>query len=419
MSKFKRIFIYTHFVLVLICYPLLSYAEWKGPEEVIVGTWGADSEQFYFKAQDTADLFPKNFVVDKDGNIIIRDEGNFRILIYSQVGQLKNVIKKPSELPETDTQYYWPWGIKLVNNNWIAIDCDAQKDIEGKYTIKKCFLDYNGKIVKKTEWGEIFPLKGGYFLKKDNKYNLYSPTGQLLETHKEKPLELGVVDTKKIRKKQYKVTIKYPDKTYQFTGKRFRGKHFRDAYKNLYWVENFVERVKKEDIISYRVFICNACDDNVSLFNMPQSQYEPQPENMKGAPTWVPVPIIEYGEPIASLAGNIYCWARTKTEYKILKWTWQGEPDAPQSLKANSRKKSSVLTWQKPVEGAATVTAYEIYRSSDVCGPLNKIKKVKKGVLQYTDKKVKEGETYYYQVCAERGSGYSGYSNKAVGSIKD
>ncbi len=32
---------------------------------------------------------------------------------------------------------------------------------------------------------------------------------------------------------------------------------------------------------------------------------------------------IQYGPPVLDANGNIYCWARTPTQYKILKWVWQ------------------------------------------------------------------------------------------------
>ena len=400
--------------LVLVCLLWkfqLCFGAWQGPTEIITGQWGAGETQFGFKSDDMGDAFPYYFFISNEGPIIVYDLINSRIKLYDSNGMLLKNIIPPVENPRS-------WAIRPIL-------------IESKILLlldKIYYLSLNGDLVKKIDYPEQIQrinrwviINSKIYLEQAKPYKciVLSSDGQLIETYKERSLELGVVDTNKIKRKQYKITIKYPDKTYQFMAKRSRSRHFRDAYNNLYWVEKFLEKVNKEDIFSYRVFICNACDDNVFLFNMPQSQYEPRPPDSINYPTWTPVPIIEYGEPIVSPAGDIYCWARSKTEYKILKWTWQGEPDAPQSLKANSREKSLVLTWKKPVEDAATITGYEIHRSSDVCGPFNKIKKVKKGVMQYTDKKVEEGETYYYRVCAERGSGYSGYSNKAVGSIKD
>jgi hypothetical protein len=395
--------------LFLLTISSMAFAGYVGPFTVVEGGWGSGDLDFGFESGDTMDSFPGLIYADKLGSIIIGDGVNFRIKIYNSDGiWQRNFTYKKITVPSIGG---WPANLKV-------------KAGVGIFSIYKKLqkYDYNGDLI----WSIDVPGTRDFWIEDDGsiwlqesrkKYLKYSPTGQLLETYSEKPLELGVVDTKKIKRKKYRITIKYPDKTYQFMAKRSGSRHFRDAYNNLYWVEKFLEKVNKEDIFSHRVFICNACDDNVILFNMPQSQYEPRPSDSINYPTWTPVPIIEYGEPIVSPAGDIYCWARTKTEYKILKWTWQGDPDAPQSLKANSDKESLVLTWTKPVEDATAVKSYEIYRSSDVCGLFNKIKKVKKGVMQYTDKKVKEGETYYYQVCAERGSGYSGYSNRAAGKI--
>ena len=32
--------------------------------------------------------------------------------------------------------------------------------------------------------------------------------------------------------------------------------------------------------------------------------------------------IAQYGDPVVGPDGSIYCWMRSETHYKILKWTW-------------------------------------------------------------------------------------------------
>jgi len=125
---------------------------------------------------------------------------------------------------------------------------------------------------------------------------------------------------------------------------------------------------------------------------------------------------MEYGEPIISPTGDLYCWARTKTEYKILKWTWQGPPDSPQSLHTTASSTGITLFWNQPQKDSNAVTTYEINRSGTVCSPFKSIGTAAKGVLTYEDQGIKPGETWYYQVRAMRAKTPSGYSNKAVGT---
>ena len=429
MSKFQKIFFYIYFVLALLSYPLLSFADWKGPINVIVGTWGTAAGQFYFEAQDTADLFPKEFAVDKDGNIIIRDEGNFRILIYNREGQLKKVIKKPNELPALDAEYYWPWGIKLLNNNWIAIDCDAQKNNKGKYTIKKCFLDYNGKIIKKSEWGEMFPLNDGYLFKQEDKYYLYSPTGRLLKTYTERPLELGVVQKRERQADgRYKYTVKYDNITYIIESEGIEEQGFqRDIFLNLFFVGRLTDpkdiyvdaewegnTVSERAIPHYIVTRYDRCDNSPERLHIPPDK-SPFKKTGKGVIRDEGL-LRQYGKPVVSSNGDVYCWKRTADAYSILKWTWQGPADAPQSLTVSPSQTSLALTWDLPQKDANSVTSYEINRSGNVCGPYRPIATVKKDILTYEDQGVKPGETWYYQVRAMREKTPSGYSNKAVGT---
>ena len=50
---------------------------------------GSGAGQFDFDAGDTTDFFPKEFGVDKDGHVVIPDEGNKRIVIYNSNGTIK------------------------------------------------------------------------------------------------------------------------------------------------------------------------------------------------------------------------------------------------------------------------------------------------------------------------------------------
>jgi len=153
------------------------------------------------------------------------------------------------------------------------------------------------------------------------------------------------------------------------------------------------------------------------LFNLPISEYETKPSDSIKYPTWSPKIIVEYGEPFVSHNGNLYCWKRTPNKYSILKWVWVESPDSPHSLNVIDTKSSLSITWEAPNQDADKVTEYEVGRSVDICGEFKAINQTKKSILRYIDEDVNVGETYYYKVRAIKSSGYSGYSNKAVGKL--
>ncbi|MGD9162621.1 MAG: hypothetical protein PVG39_29715 [Desulfobacteraceae bacterium] len=404
MSKYKINFICIHFTLALIFCPLFSFAEWKGPEEIILGTWGENSDQFYFDPQDTTALFPKDIAVDKDGNIIIRDEGNRRILIYNTNGILKNVIKKPTELPATDSLFFWPTEFKLLPNNNIVILCGYEKLSGGIRPLQQCFLNYDGIITKKIDMGELFTADNGYILLKKDIYYAYTLSGQLLNTYTEPPLELGVVDERRLGDGRYKVTVKYPGKEWVITGKGACEKYIRIGDCELYCIGQM-------QIVQY-----DEKGNERSRLTMPENNIQQIPIPGDGVESHINV-LEEYGPPVVSPIGDVYTWKRTPDTYSIIKWVWVDGPDSPRSLKGSSSADSVTLTWEVPDEAADKVKVYEITRSTDVCGPYNVIGKVKKDIHTYVDKEVKKGEIYYYKVRASMEEGYSGYSNKTVGKI--
>ena len=413
-----------YFVAILFCFIFTgsALAGWKKPIEVLSGTWGDKERQFGLKIEYIKVDLPV-FVVNRKGEIIVGDVINKRIKVYDSAGKLIKIFG-----PQLDTSpSYWPTKKMGTYNNCIFVEWGKRYQS----------YNYNGKVESQ------FKLKGTRFERilfdgniilfdlTEKSYKKYSPTGQLLETHKERPLELGKVKERSSGSKRYKVTIKYPDMTYTIKRDRMDEQGFqRDTCLNLYligritnskdiyidaeWEEN---TVSERPIPHYIVTRYDLCDNSQERLHIPANK-----SFFRKTATGVirdDSILQQYGKPIVAHNGDVYCWKRTAKKYTILKWTWQGDPEAPQSLKVSTSDGKIVLAWQTPTQDAGTVKAYELYRSPDVCGPFNKIDKVKKGVMQYTDKKVNEGETYYYQVCAERGSGYSGYSNKAVGSIKN
>ncbi|MCX7794234.1 MAG: fibronectin type III domain-containing protein [Thermodesulfovibrionales bacterium] len=289
--------------------------------------------------------------------------------------------------------------------------------------------DYNGNLVNQFTGvakyvDEITVLADNtivVYKSDEKKFYLYSPTGQLIKTSTERPLELGWVSSVRING-HYKSIVKYPDMVYQIIADQPIVKYYRDINQNLYQIETFTETVGDEEIISYKVHKYSRCSKKVSVLNMPRSQYEPMPPEMSDMPTCKPRPIIEYGEPLVAPNGDVYAWARTKTHYKILKWTWVDEPDtaadvpdAPEALKVTATERGLMLSWKASPQDPGCVTGYEIERSATSSTGYTKIADRGKGVLRYEDTTVEKGQVYYYRVRAMYKTAPSGYSNEANG----
>ncbi len=86
--------------------------------------------------------------------------------------------------------------------------------------------------------------------------------------------------------------------------------------------------------------------------------------------------------------------------------------DKPKKLKAKAKRRNVKLTYSS-VEGA---TRYIIYRSTKKNSKYKVIART--GKLKYTDKKVKKGKRYYYQVRAERNNGLGIVQSKTTKAVR-
>ncbi|MDH7556959.1 MAG: hypothetical protein QHG94_08530, partial [Candidatus Methanosuratincola sp.] len=143
----------------------------------------------------------------------------------------------------------------------------------------------------------------------DNKYLKYSSTGQLLNTYTERPLELGEVKEKKLAPGRYKVTVKYPNKTWEIMGAGASPQYIRDLNGNLYGVGH--RQVARYD------------DQGKELarLTMPEGRYEEESRD-PGVEPLISV-FEEYGSPVVAPNGDVYTWKRTPDRYYIIKWVWQ------------------------------------------------------------------------------------------------
>ena len=371
-------------IIGLCIMPVDVLAAWGSPAEIISGSWGSGDDQFGIMYEDISDIFPK-FTITSDAKIVIRDGVNRRLEVYSGTGNFESII------------------------NYRA----------GRHYTESTLADSYGFSGDFAGYGE-----GGanYFYRADQKvYINFSSTGQIIKTFTTRPLELGTVKSQSIGSGQYKSIVSYPDAIYQIITNQSVRKYYRDLKMYLYQIETFTETVGNELITSYKVHKYSKCGKEVSVLNIPRSQYEAMPPEASNYPTWKPVPIMEYGEPLVSGSGDVYTWARTKTQYKILKWTWVDDPnapsgpDAPSGLSVIASTKGLYLTWTASPSDPGCVTNYEISRATSAGGVGSTVGTVTAGKVNYNDSSAAAGTTYYYKVRAVAGSEYSVYSNEVSG----
>jgi hypothetical protein len=353
------------FLLIIFC--TQAEASWQGPSEVLSGGWGSADVQFGIRYEDSGDTFSRDIIVLANGDIWIPDGlVNERLKLYNSTGNLKKIIvldKATRTFPE-----YW----------------------------------FIGKLAAVGSDGTVYMshYMGG------NQYALYSPTGQLIKTSMTRPLELGVVSERPISESQYKITIKYPDRTYAFTTDKSFGQYIRDN----------TGHINAIDIGSISRF--SQCGKKVGDLNIPNSGTETVTVPNIKLPV---VTEVEYGQPVAAPNGDVYTWKKTSFKYSILKWTWVDDPnaptgpDAPMGLSLMPSTSGLYLTWTASAQDPGCVTGYEVSRATSAGGAGSTVATVDKGVVKYNDTTAEAGTTYYYKVRAVSGSEYSAYTSEVSG----
>jgi hypothetical protein len=405
VKKIVRMSIFIEVLVYVIAMPLFSFAAWEGPWKVVKGHWGSGADEFYFSPNDSTNTFPRQFVVAKNGDIIIADKGNRRIAIYKSDGTLKKIIKKPSALAKEDAIYGWPPYLdKYSKDNLFVISCEYERVPRGIRPLKKCIIDENGNIKAKIKMGRVFVTVKGFLVMNNGNYYYYSPNGQLTEMYKEKPWELGIVREQSLGGGRYKVTVKYPEKEWIIIGKGACEEYTRIGNCELYCVgDKQIAQYDSEGHEQGRLTVPENIEKQISR----GSGVEPRIEVLE-----------EYGSPIIAPNGDVYVWKRTNENYEIIKWVWTNGPDAPIALAVSSSKDGLIVNWQVPAKNFEDIQGYEVARSTNICGPFKTIGSMAKGVMQFEDKKIESNIKYYYQIRSIRKYGYSGYSNKALGYKK-
>jgi hypothetical protein len=236
---------------------------------------------------------------------------------------------------------------------------------------------------------------------KDSNYYIFDLEKKDVNTCGTRPIELGLIKEQNLGSNKYKVTVSYPDKTWEIIQEFGACPGYkRDACNNLYCGTSKYDSDEKE----------------IASFIFPEGK-DQIIERGKGFEPIINV-LEEYGEPVLSPIGDVYTWKRTPDKYSIIKWVWVDGPECPQNLEVKPTANSLKFTWQKPLKDTDKITYYQLLQSYNICGPFRQTALLKKDQLSYEDRDVKKGETYYYIVKAVRDKEYSGNSNKVCGQIE-
>ena len=390
------------FVLFRVCGT--GYAFWTGPSEEASGSWGNQPGQFAINYQETHDIFPTTIAISSSGQIAISEDQTLKRVQIFKGGTLEKII---------DT---FAFDMVFSNSDLFVSGGGFRKyDPAGNLIWNKPEISFFALYA--TFDGNII----GYN-RKENKYSLYSPTGQLIKTSAERPLELGVVKTESRGSGNYRITIIYPDKTYVLTSDSYFEKYVRDNRGYVYGLN------------SGGVWKFNQCGKEIAELIVPTEEKETI--TAKNAPDQSIDFDVEYGQPIVSANGDVYTWRKSLNKYSIVKWTWVDDPnaptgpDAPSGLSVAPSINGLYLTWTAspndlsavaqagvtPAQaGPGCVTKYEIARATSAGGVHSTIGTVDKGVIKYNDTSASAGTTYYYKIRAVAGTEYSPYTTEVSG----
>ncbi len=391
----------------------VALANYYCPVMIIKSGWGANEYQFGFQTQDTSNLFPIDIGINEEGLISISDIVNKRVKVYMSDGRLKSVVQ-PKEVE--NTRYGWPTFMSIDSNgNIFTSNHDHQLQ---KY-------DIDGKLlwVQDVYVGSINVLRDDSVIISGCRPNMkgkeINPDGIIIKTYKNRPIELGHIAKKRKKADGFDIKVDFLSSIYNFRIEDFTPEDqlARDLVKTLYVIQRRVKVINDGPPgntvrQNYRVVRIDKCGNPNLMIDLPENEYAQT--SAKDSSSSV---VKEYGSPQISPFGDIYCWARTESEYKILKWTWQGEPDAPQNLTAKRLDDKIRLEWKSPIQDPKSVRGYEIVRSADVCGAFSPLATVGNQILQFIDDDLESGKLFYYQVRAIRDKSFSGFSNRVAGQI--
>jgi hypothetical protein len=383
-------------------FPSIAFSAWTGPEEILSLSFGNGEAEIGLVPGDIEDQFTTLFAVDKVGNVLIADEYNRKALFFNNAGQHLTTIRPKIALGQES----WPNKIFPISNNRLVIASgyDYQNyDYQGNL-LNKINVGDNTALVGALMDGSLIILKGNIFYK-------YSSAGQLVQSYKTRPLELGYLHKSVPSDDNYLFTLEYPDLTYSFAmPTRIISTYYRDAKNQL--------GISFKPVLRDKVYKINTCGKALGQVQLPDDEISGY-VNVGGEK--YPNYIARYGNATFGADGNVYTWKKKENNYSILKWTWVDDPnvptgpDAPTGLTIMPSTTGLYLTWTASPNDPGCVTGYEVARATTSGGVTSTVATVDKGVVKYNDTTPEAGTTYYYNVRAKAGSEYSSYTSEVSG----
>ncbi len=302
-------------VFVLLALPFFCLAGWVGPKEVVKGKWGTGPNQFYYSSGDSGESFPQHFGVDASGRIVISDEVNRRIQVFSHLGQLQKIVTRP----DAANNNQWPFEVYVHPNGAFV----ASQEGPLKY-----FFDNKANFIEIMNiYGRAYHTPSGYLFEvNDTRYELYSTNAILLGAYTERPLELGLISIINPNRNTYKITL--PGNEVIINSEHTVGTFSYDESMNIYSISVINTDANN---VSSKVVRYTKMGKKTGEFIVPVAMFEPSLTKYSEHGI-VEIPgkvIVEYGQPIVAPNGDIYTWKRTPDNYSILKWTWQDDSITP------------------------------------------------------------------------------------------
>lgn len=393
----------------IVLFTSFAWAGWSLPQEIISGVWGGAPGEFYYSEGDTAESFPRDFGVDRQGRVYVSDELNSRVQIFTGSGILKKIIGAPDSV---DTSLGWPYSLYVSPEGAFVAGYDGPQ---------KYFFDINWNFIKKEDvYGEAKVSNTGYLFRvNNNQYDFYSVSGQFVKRYLSKPIYVGIIKSERnIEKNNYSNMIEYDDYKYYNITPTPLEKFSRD---DLGYVNGSIKVSVNEKSI-YRVSKYDKCGKVRAVVDFPADEIVNPPETSSDSVETDVTIITEHGPPVIGPDGSVYAWKRTPTTYSILKWTWvdspddpKGGPDAPADLKVSPSTDGLFLTWTVSPQDPGCVEGYEVERSSTSNGIFSNITTTSPGVVKYNDTGAFAGSTYYYRIRAKSSCGPSPYTAEISG----
>ena len=381
--------------------PALRLHSSVGPTETVSLNFGNDDTQIGIKYGDTEDQFTTLFTADRIGNILIADKYNRKVLIFSSTGQYVATIVPKISLGREK----WPNKLFAISNSRMVIASGYDYQI----------YDYQGSLINKINIGNntvlIAALWDGTLIIKGNIFYKYNAAGQLIQSDKTSPLDIGRLHQGDPVNSSYRFIIEYPELTYGFTIPTAAiGSYYRDAQNKL----GVSYETARRDLV-YKI---SSCGNILGQVQLPTDEIAG--EIIVGGEKFANYSA-RYGNATFGADGNVYTWKKTNTTYSILKWTWVDDPnvptgpDAPTNLTAKPSINGLYLAWTASSSDPGCVTGYEIAQATTSGGAYTTIATVNAGVLKYSDMSAIAGPMYYYKIRAKAGTYYSLYTSEVSG----